>query len=177
MDVRDANERRLAILAQGGDGRAAGELFSLFWPRIWRAAFAVLGDRSGADDAAQSAVERAFRSLGSYDPGRPFGAWITRIAVNQALNQRRAERPHGSLDDSIGDPRSSPFQQVADRDELFLALGGLPEERRVVLALRYFLDFDPPEIAEALDLPLGTVSSRLARGLADLRHNLEVSAK
>ena len=173
MDVSALDDRRLAVLAQAGDSAAAGELFNRYWPRAWRAAYGILGERSAADDAAQSAIERAFAALGSFDVSRPFGPWITRIAANQALNELRSRRRSEPLED-LTEPAIAPFAEIGERDELFAALGGLSLDRRVVVVLRYLLDLDPPEIADLLKVPLGTVSSRLARGLADLRSALEV---
>jgi RNA polymerase sigma-70 factor (ECF subfamily) len=68
---------------------------------------------------------------------------------------------------------ANPYPEVLDRDEIFDAVARLSDERRLVIVLRYWADLDPPEIAEALDLPVGTVSSRLSRALADLRKILK----
>jgi RNA polymerase sigma factor (sigma-70 family) len=66
---------------------------------------------------------------------------------------------------------------VLDRDALLGAVARLPSERRVVVAMRYWLDLDPPEIAAALGVPVGTVSSRLSRALSELRQLLEVEGR
>ncbi len=137
----------------------------------------MLGDPAGADDAAQSAVERAFRSLNRFDVARPFGPWLARIAANQALNAIRDRKPVVGLEAVIGsgsEPTGpDPYEDLAVRDEVVRAVAGLRQERRVVVALRYWADLGPSEIADALGLPLGTVTSRLSRALVELRAALE----
>lgn len=150
-------------------------LFDRHWVRAWKAAYAVLGDRHGADDAAQRAVERAIRSLDQFRTDGSFGAWISRIATNQAINVLRRRRPTSPLSEAIAAPDA--YAEVVERDALLAAVAHLGEERRVVVAMRYFCDLDPPEIAEALGIPVGTVSSRLSRALSELRAHLEVESR
>jgi RNA polymerase sigma-70 factor (ECF subfamily) len=102
-----------------------------------------------------------------FDTSRPFGPWIDRIAVNQALNILRARRREVEL---VGEfPVADLYPEIAERDEVVRALGTLSEEQRLVVVLRYWADMTPSEIAGALDAPVGTVSSRLARALVALR--------
>lgn len=173
---RPPSDDELIARARTGDAEAAEALFARHWPRTWRAAYAVLGERTSAEDAAQAAIERGFGALDSFTLGRPFGPWISRIAVNQALNLRRARRREVALDGEPP-PRAGPdaFAEIAERDELFGALARLDPDRRLVVAMRFWLDLDPPEIAEILGVPRGTVSSRLSRALDDLRRHLEVT--
>ena len=128
-----------------------------------------------ADDIASDAFERAFAALSRFDERRPFSPWLHRIAVNRALDLLRSERrlvggepllealDARELDDSGGGDRA-----------LLEAVGGLPLQRRVVVVLRYGIGMGPDEIAQVLDLPVGTVHSRLARALAQLRGQFEV---
>lgn len=162
--------------ALSGSDAAADELLARHWPLAWWTAYSILGDRTTADDVAQEAVERAFGSLARFDRSRPFRPWLARIAANQALNARRT----GLRELPVADPERNGHQPAPEaaheqRDELMTALRKLPEARRVVVALRYFGDLDTSEIAVVLDLPVGTVSSRLSRALAELRGLLEVS--
>lgn len=173
------SQTTLAGLADGGlveryragSEQAGSLLVERHWPRAWRAAYAVLGDRPAADDAAQSAIERAFTEMDRFDTSRPFGPWIDRIAVNQALNILRARRREVELVDEF--PVADLYPEIAERDEVARALGSLSEEQRLVVVLRYWADMTPSEIAGALDAPVGTVSSRLARALVALRTVLE----
>ena len=125
-----------------------------------------------ADDVAQDAFERAFAALGRFDRGRPFAPWLHRIVVNRALDLLRRERRLVGLDRP--ELLESPARDVPAEDRALMdAIAGLSEPRRVAVMLRFGLGYSPGEIAELLDLPLGTVHSRLARGLADLRSRRE----
>ncbi len=147
-----------------------GEIFDRHWERIWRAAYAVAGDRELASDAAQDAFIRAGAALHRFDRQRPIEPWLVRIAVNRAIDLVRARRREAGEDEL---PEAFAFDpQLAD-DSLHEALRRLGPERRAVIALHYWLDYTTPEIAEVLGVPVGTVNSRLARALRDLRLDLE----
>lgn len=167
--VRPApGERALIRRAQRGSQRAAGELFARHWPGAWRAALAITGRRAAADDVAQDAFERAFANLDRFDPARPFAPWLHRIVVNRALDLLRAER---RLVPVAHVPETLIAWSAADAPDpqALAALATLSEDRRTVIVLRHLLDHSPAEIADLLDLPVGTVHSRLARALAELR--------
>jgi RNA polymerase sigma-70 factor, ECF subfamily len=152
------------------DRDALGELFDRHWPRVWRAAYSTTGDRELANDAAQDAFLRAASALHRFDPSRPLEPWLVRIAVNRAIDMLRARRRLRPEDE-----RDEPFtfDSPLPDEHLQTALRELRPERRAVIALHYWLDYTTPEIAEILDVPLGTVNSRLARALHDLRLHLE----
>lgn len=170
------SDGELVAGALSGSDAAADELLSRHWPLAWWTAYSILGDRVAADDVAQEAVERAFGSLDRFDQSRPFRPWLARIAANQALNARRSGRRELPMaDPEMNGHQPAPAMALEQRDELMQAVRRLPEERRLVVALRYFGDLDTSEIAVVLDLPVGTVSSRLSRALAELRDLLEVS--
>jgi RNA polymerase sigma-70 factor (ECF subfamily) len=177
LGARAESDADLVKAARAGSLAAADRLLGRYWPRAWRTAYAVLGDRAGADDAAQSAVERAFRSLDQFDLRRPFGPWLAQIAANQALNAIRSRKRHVPLDEVVASGAEpvgpDAYADIAARDEVVRAVGNLQPERRVVVALRYWADLGPGEIAAALDVPIGTVTSRLSRALAELRAALE----
>lgn len=166
----DAGEAGLVRRAQSGSRDAAARLFATHWPRAWRAALAVTGRREMADDVAQDAFERAFARLATFDASRPFAPWLHRIVVNRALDVLRQERRLVL----VGDPPEAAHAWADDTEdpEALEALAGLPAERRAVVVLRHLLDYTPPEIAEILDIPVGTVNSRLGRALAELRERL-----
>lgn len=171
--MQDADEA-LVAQALNGSTDAAAELFQRYWLGAWRAAFAVTGRREAADDVAQDAFQRAFGALATFDRRRSFGAWLHRIVVNRALDLVRSERRLTGLDEAE-DPAAEWLDERLPDEELFEAVGRLSPERRVLIVLRYWLDHSPAEIAEMLDLPLGTVSSRLTRALTELRTQLEVN--
>lgn len=174
--MRTQTDSELVRAIRAGSTEAGDVLFERHWPRAWRSAYAILGDRPRADDAAQRAIERAIRSLDGFRTGGSFGAWLNRIAVNQAIDVLRRERRDDPLPDTLvvsGDP----YGEILERDALMAAVAQLGEDRRVVVAMRFWLDLSPSEIAEALGIPEGTVASRLARALAELRGLLEVESR
>ena len=160
----------LVARARGGSRDAAAELFERYWGAAWRAAYAVTGRRAMADDVAQDAFERAFAALGRFDERRPFGPWLHRIVVNRALDLLRSERR------LVGEAAEPEWVDVREGDVALLdAVSALPLQRRVVVVLRFGLGLTPSAIAEVLGVPVGTVSSRLARALDQLRAQYEES--
>jgi RNA polymerase sigma-70 factor, ECF subfamily len=170
--VREPSDRDLVRQARRGDREAAAALFRRYWRDAWRAAFAITGRRAVADDVAADGFERAFAALGRFDERRPFGPWLHRIVANRALDVLRAER-HLSDQELPDSPDLAPADTAGDRS-LLAAVSELSLERRVVVVLRYGVGMTPKQIADALELPVGTVNSRLARALEQLRETLEV---
>jgi RNA polymerase sigma-70 factor, ECF subfamily len=169
------SERKLIREAQSGSETAMEELFRLHWPRAHRAAFLVVHDRAAAEDIAQEAFLSALRALERFDRRRPFGPWLHRIVVNRAIDHARSRKLRREVDpgEDLEDERGAPTDSVDLSDDLVAALRRLAPEHRAVIVLRYLLDFTPGEIAEALEMPRGTVNSRLRRGLDRLSLVLE----
>jgi RNA polymerase sigma-70 factor (ECF subfamily) len=170
--MRMRSDAKLVKLARGGSREAAGELFSRHWRGAWRAAYAVTGRRAMADDVAQDAFERAFAALSRFDERRPFAPWLHRIVVNRSLDLLRSERR------LVGEAELGRLEwhDLDSSDhELLSSVAGLSLQRRIVVVLRYGLGYSPSAIAELLDVPTGTVNSRLARALEDLRARYEVN--
>jgi RNA polymerase sigma-70 factor, ECF subfamily len=164
----DRSDRVLIRAACNGDRDAAGALFTRHWQPAWRVAYGVTGRRALADDVAADAFERAFAALARFDDRRPFAPWLHRIVVNRALDLLRAERriAGGELELEAVEAPHSDDQGDA---ELLAAVQALPLQRRAVVILRYGVGMTPADIATVLDLPVGTVHSRLARALDQLR--------
>ena len=162
--------------AQAGSLPDLEALFREHWPRAYRAAYLVVHDGAAAEDIAQEAMLSAIRTLDRFDGRRPFGPWLHRIVVNRAIDWVRAR----ALRAEAGEPALE--LATADRAEdgepypqpVLAALGELSPEHRAVIVLRHLLEYSPREIARMLDLPRGTVNSRLRRGLDDLADRLEV---
>lgn len=170
-----ASDALLIDLTRGGSRDAAGELFDRYWPLAWKAAYAVTADRALADDLAQDGVQRAFGALERFDQTRPFGPWLRRIVVNRALDELRRRGRLESWDEAS---LHSWEMGASPSDELRLwavadAVAALAPKKRLVIVLRYWLDFPLEEIAELLQIPVGTVASRLNRAHAELRGRLE----
>jgi RNA polymerase sigma-70 factor (ECF subfamily) len=161
--VRRASDASLVRAAQRGSEAAVEELFARHWPDAYRTALLIAHDRAAAEDIAQEAFLSALRALPRFDRRRPLRPWLHRIVVNRAIDAARARtlRRESPLDDALPAPRGP---EPADGTVL-AALAALPPEQRAVVVLRYLLEYTPGEIARLLDLPRGTVNSRLRRGL------------
>ncbi len=170
-----ADERAWIAGAQAGSLPDLEVLFREHWPRAYRAAYLVVHDAAAAEDIAQEAFLSALRTLDRFDRRRPFGPWLHRIVVNRAIDWARAR----TLRAEAGEPAlelaapgrsdEAPYTQP-----VLAALGELSPEHRAVIVLRHLLEYTPREIARMLDLPRGTVNSRLRRGLDQLADRLEV---
>jgi RNA polymerase sigma-70 factor (ECF subfamily) len=154
--------------AQAGSSAAMARLYSAHWRRAYRAAYLVVHDAAAAEDIAQDGFLAAVDALDRFDRRRPFGPWLHRIVVNRALDwaRREALRHRVAREKSIFEPLPAPADIGG---EMIAALRELPAEQRAVVVLRHLLEYTPGEIAEMLDLPRGTVNSRLRRGLDRLR--------
>jgi RNA polymerase sigma-70 factor, ECF subfamily len=174
--MRHLPDAELIRLARGGSPAAASTLFDRYWLLAWRSAYGVIGDPALAEDAAQDAVERAFAALGRFDESRPFGPWLKRIAVNLAIDHLRRSR-RAVLEDDFATFRAWTLGEGADEGVELLAVAEavaqLGMAKRMVIVLRYWLDLPLEEIAGMLGLPIGTVSSRLHRAVAELQSALE----
>ena len=174
-------ERRWIRDAQRGSGEALEQLYRRHWPWAHRAAYLVVHDQAAAEDIAQEAFLAAVRALDRFDRRRPFGPWLHRIVVNRAIDWARAralraEAAMGSEPDASdtwpGETRE-PERSRPYSESVVAALASLSPEHRAVVVLRYLLEYTPGEIAEALELPRGTVNSRLRRALDRLSRLLK----
>jgi len=169
--MRAARDERAHVRgAQRGSASDLEALFRLHWPRAFRAAYLVTHDAQAAEDIAQESFLAAIRALDSFDRRRPFGPWLHRIVVNRAIDWSRAKRLRSEVELTELHPAGDERADVGD--EMLAALARLPPEQRAVVVMRYLLEFTPGEIADALDLPRGTVNSRLRRGLDTLAEEL-----
>jgi RNA polymerase sigma-70 factor, ECF subfamily len=166
--VDDRSDRTLVRAACNGDRDAAGALFTRHWQPAWRVAYGITGRRALADDVAADAFERAFAALARFDDRRPFAPWLHRIVVNRALDLLRAERRIAGGELELESIEAPDVDDHGDA-ELLVAVQALPLQRRAVVILRYGVGMTPVDIATVLDVPVGTVHSRLARALDQLR--------
>ena len=155
--------------AQQGSVSDFEALFREHWPRAFRAAYLVVHDAAAAEDIAQESFLAAVRALDRFDFRRPFGPWLHRIAVNRAIDWTRARALRSETEE-----QDVPALDPPEPDDRMLpALASLDPDHRAVIVLRYLLEYTPGEIAELLELPRGTVNSRLRRGLDKLKERLE----
>ena len=137
------------------------------------------------EDVAQEAFIRVLGGLSRFDPAGParLSTWILTVATRTCLNSMRGKRREVPLgDEDHGRPAevASPEASAVDRDlgrRVEAAMATLPEDMRAVLVLRAYHDLDYPEIAQALELEIGTVKSRLSRARAALRGVLEMDVR
>jgi RNA polymerase sigma-70 factor (ECF subfamily) len=169
--VKARSDGALVRAAQRGSAEAFDELFRRHWPLAHRAAYLVVHDAAAAEDIAQEAFLAAIRALDRFDRRRPFAPWLHRIAVNRAIDftRARALRREGG---TVEWERAAEGGRDALSDEVMAALAGLSPEHRAVVALRHLLGYTPGEIARILELPRGTVNSRLRRALDTLERCL-----
>jgi RNA polymerase sigma-70 factor (ECF subfamily) len=183
------DEVALIRAAREGDLNAFNRLVLEYQDLIYNQAYRVLGEPLAADDATQEAFISAYRNLRSYRGGS-FRAWLLRIVTNACYDElrrrkRRPTTPLEPLDDAgeeiesptwMEDPAESP-EEAAERSELARAIqdciNELPAEFRAVVALVDVQGMDYAEAADAINKPLGTVKSRLARARAHLRDCLQ----
>lgn len=167
------DDATLVAAAQSGDRTALDALLRRHYDRVHAICRRVTGASRDADDAAQEAMISIVRGLPRFDGRAAFTTWIYRIATNAALDEarRRGRRPMLHVVDDDGQPpeQVDPLSQrtveaAGDRMAIDAALADLPEEFRTAVVMRDVGDLDYAEIATALDVPVGTVKSRIARG-------------
>jgi RNA polymerase sigma-70 factor (ECF subfamily) len=163
------------LVASESNDEAFAALTRRHLDSAYRLAWAILNDTGDADDATQDAFALAWRSRRSLrDPAR-FDAWFGRILVNvcrQRLRQRARQRvrPIAETDDL---PVADATAHVSSRDAISRAMTRLDADHRIVVVLRYWADMTVDQIAERLDVPTGTVKSRLHFALRSMRPRLE----
>jgi len=164
------DEPFLLARARQGDAAAFEEVVRRYQRRVYGVALRIVRAHDLADDVAQEAFVRAWRSLERFDLSRPFGPWICRIAANLAVNHVRSPRareeglPDGHAETPSADP--GPLGSILDdeaRRVLDEAVAGLGPDQRAVFVLRAVEEMSYAEIAEALGISQGTVMSRLFR--------------
>ena len=135
----------------------------------------IVQDHAAAEDVAQEAFLAAIRRLDRFDRHRSFAPWLGAIVANRAIDSIRARSARREVAEPEPGPQSGaesapPLGRYSE--EVLAALSALSPEQRVVVVMRYVLEYTPGEIARALELPRGTVNSRLRRGLDVLESRL-----
>jgi RNA polymerase sigma factor (sigma-70 family) len=172
----------LASRFASGDADTVRVVYQTYGRLVFTIAYRVLDDTGLAEDATQQTFVQAWRAAGSYDPGRPLVAWLTTIAKRVAIDVHRRERRHRNLEDIETADSSSlvtlppSAEQIHDVAEVRRALDELSSADRDLIRMQHFDELSHAEIAEQLEIPLGTVKSRTFRAhrrlaglLSDLR--------
>ena len=176
-------DRQLVDAILAGDSELFRGLVERESPSVTAICRRIVGDPTEAQDIAQDAFLQAYRGLATYRGTAPFSAWLRRIAIRAAIARVAARRDETTLDAEALDPRAAALQSgddpefaalaVEERAAIVDAISALPDVQREAIVLRFFGDLSLQEIAANTDLPVGTVKSRLHRGIAALRDQLE----
>jgi RNA polymerase sigma-70 factor (ECF subfamily) len=180
------SDEQIVRRALAGDADAFGEIVQRWERRIFALAFGMLGREEEARDATQETFFAAFRNLRSFRGEAKVSSWLHRIAINQCITRQRRAKVRGetALEDEtsnedatfLAPAHESPAQSAESRERTTLvrrAVSTLPPELREVIVMKEFEELTFQEIADALDLPLSTVKSRLYTALRQLRMRLE----
>ncbi len=177
------DDAQLIDEALAGQSVAFGQLVTKYQDRLYNALVHVIGSTEEAHDVAQDAFVQAFLKLDTFQGASAFYTWLYRIAFNVAISRRRRRRPMVSIDQSREVSGSEPIardgapserlEQQERADQVQAALAAMCEEHRAVLVLREMDGQSYETIAEILDLPVGTVRSRLHRARLELRDQLK----
>lgn len=163
---------------QAGDEEAFAALFHQYKNLVYRTAYLMLGSVDQAEETLQEVFIRLHRSLSTFEPSKgAFTTWLYRVTVNYCLARQRQRRPVVTRLEEC--PPSALAEQpsfqdrLEDEEAIGRALGRLSEKLRATVILRYYSELPYTEIAQILNIPLGTVKSRLALALKMLRRELE----
>jgi RNA polymerase sigma-70 factor, ECF subfamily len=177
------DDLHLVKLVLSGQSEAFGQLVARYQDRLFTAMVSVARTPSEAEDVVQEAMVQAFTKLASFQNESSFYTWLYRIAFNQAMTMRRRKEPQASLDDTKAFSQSQPVAPSTAVDGPMLldeqvavvrqAIAQLADEFRSVLVLREIDGCDYEQISQILDLPVGTVRSRLHRARLQLKLHLE----
>ena len=159
-----------------GNSAAFGELVQRYQDRLYNAVVHIVGCRIEAEDVVQDAFVQAFVKLKSFKHDSKFYTWLYRIAFNVSVSRRRRRRVELSVEYNRettgeepldeGSSPSEPLEQEERRQQLQQAMQMLSEEHRSIIVLRHLEEFSYEDIAESLDIAVGTVRSRLHRARA-----------
>ncbi len=177
--VQAINETELVTRAQNGERNAFNELIRIYSQGVMNVIYRMCGDAQIAEDAAQETFIQAWLHLSSYRLQTSLRSWLYRIAVNAATDILRKEKhilPNALEDLQLKDPQPGPEAVLSQEERTALvkkAVLSLPDASRAVLVLREYEEMSYHEIADALDIPIGTVMSRLNYARKLLKDNLE----
>ncbi len=179
----EKSEAGLIARAKNGDRQAFGELVAKYSKAVYYLAYRFVRDHDTADEMTQESFVKAYQAIGTFIEGKSFKSWIFAIAANLSKNYIKRSKRQSSLDDTIPDDvledkkvASNPHETVVAKDlgnKISQAVETLPEEYKSVFILRTYEDMSYDEIADTLNIEVGTVMSRLFRARARLKKELK----
>jgi len=173
--VDPLSDAKLVRRARSGEGSAWDDLVRQHQDSVFRLAYLLLGDPDEAEDVAQETFIRTLQHLDRFDESLPLRPWLLRIASNLSRNRKRAVGRYWNALQRLG-RREIEAGQGLNRDDaqlLWQAIRRLKHADQQLIYLRYFLEVPEAEMASILEVPRGTVKSRLHRGLNRLRNIVE----
>lgn len=190
-DYAALDDRKLAALAAGGREAAFREILRRYERPVFSLVYRMVRDRTLAEDLAQEAFVRAFNAISSYKSSYKFSNWILKIANNHTIDYLRKKKldtvsidgsPHATSQEEMGRSRmviasddETPQEYVENRElggQIEAAIGTLREEYRTAILLRHVEGYAYDEIAEIMDVPLGTVKTYIHRARGELKEQL-----
>lgn len=180
--MSNQSDAELILQVQAGSLDALGELFDRHRQLVFRTVLAITGDSEAANDLLQDVFLRLHRFIDRVDVSRPLEPWLYRMSANLAYTYMKRNknwlRPIDDMAEWLSGPNKNQPHELVERqddlDQIQLALKGLSLSQRVVVVLYYLNDLSLQEISEILDIPVGTVKSRLHYGRQALKKKLGV---
>jgi len=184
LNSPELTDRTLVLRAQDGERAAFGELVTRYMQRAYYAALGLVGSHDDALDLSQEAFARAFRACATIDPERPFFPWLYQIIRRLCFNHTRDASSHRKklektgawlADTTMGRVPDSPqraLERAELREQVAAAIERLNPREREVIVLREFEGLRYQEIADTVDIPIGTVMSRLYAARRSLAREL-----
>jgi RNA polymerase sigma-70 factor, ECF subfamily len=191
VDYTNLDDRDLAALACEGRDRAFRELLTRYEKPVFSLVYRMVRDREAAEDVAQEAFVKAFNAIDTYNPGYKFSSWMFKIANNLAIDRLRKREldtvsihgsPHARSEDeeerssiTLTSGTESPEEYVENRElggQIEDAIGRLRPEYRTAILLRHVEGHSYDEVAQIMDVPLGTVKTYIHRGRSELKELL-----
>ena len=190
-DYAELDDRKLAALAAGGREAAFREILRRYERPVFSLVYRMVRDRTLAEDLAQEAFVRAFNAISSYKSSYKFSNWILKIANNHTIDYLRKKKldtvsidgsPHATSEEEMGRSRlviasedETPQEYVENRElggQIEAAIGTLRDEYRTAILLRHVEGYAYDEIAEIMEVPLGTVKTYIHRARGELKERL-----
>jgi RNA polymerase sigma-70 factor (ECF subfamily) len=188
-DLNPTETRRLVARCKRGEKGAFDDLIRRYEKKVYNFAFRLCGNYDEANDVASDTFVRVYNALHNFRGDSSFITWLFRITTNVYLDERKRKksRPHQSLEEmveleettvvrQIEDPNPTPAERVEKQESMNLlqdAINSLPDYQRMMIVMYHTENRSYEEIAEALEMPIGTVKSRLNRARLSLREKLE----
>ena len=170
-----------------GDRDAYADIVEIYQNQLFQICYRMLGNRHEAEDIAQEAFTRAYFNIHTFDLNRKFSTWLFRIATNLCIDRIRKKKPDYHLDAEVkGTEGLTMYSRIASdnrlpeeellsmevQERVQYEISRLPEKYRAAIVLKYMEELSLAEIGEILDLPVGTVKTRIHRGREALRKQL-----